>query len=354
MARLFKKTLRPVGLPPGSLLYPSHVETHNVRISVIEYTEEKITERDWVSIAECLELLDTPAMTWIQVYGVSNPQMVATIGKHFKFHPLALEDILVTGQHSKLDIYQDQVFIVARLLKYDDKAKDLKDEQVSLMFGSNYLVCFLEREEDVFQPVKERLRQNNNRMRKGGSDYLAYAILDTIVDYYYVVLEKVDINLEHLEEEVLSILKSETVQKIQRTKRDLIIMRKAVWPMREVINRFIRLESPLISSTTQLYLHDVYDHTVQMMDIIEGFRDVASGMLDIYLSNINIRTNEVMKVLTVVSTIFVPLTFITSVYGMNFEFMPELHYPWAYPIVLCVMAIMAGGMLIIFRLKNWL
>jgi magnesium transporter len=354
MARLIKRKSRPVGLAPGSLVYTGQVDTGKIHLSIIEYTEEKLIEKDYVSIDECLEYLGSPSMTWIQVYGVSNPAMVAAIGKHFKFHPLVLEDILNTGQRSKLDIYQDQVFIVVRLLQYDKLAKELKDEQVSIVFGPNYLVCFLEHDEDIFKPIKDRLRQGSNRIRKQGSDYLAYTLLDTIVDYYFSVLEQVDADLDHLEEELVHFPKPITLQQIQHIKRDMIILRKTIWPMRDVINRFLRLENPLVSPTTQLYLHDVYDHTVQAIDITEGFRDVVSGMLDVYLSNINIRTNDIMKVLTIVSTIFVPLTFITSLYGMNFEFMPELHSKIAYPMVLSLMASIAFGMLIYFHRKHWI
>lgn len=354
MARLITRKSPPIGLPPGSLVYTGQVDTEKIHLSIIEYTEEKIIEKDNVSIDECLEYLGSPSMTWIQVYGVSNPAMIATIGKHLKFHPLVLEDILSTGQRSKLDIYQDQVFIVVRLLQYDKLTKELKDEQVSIVFGPNYLVSFLEHNEDIFRPIKERLSQGSNRMRKQGSDYLAYTLLDTIVDDYFSVLEQVDANLDHLEEELVHFPKPATLQQIQYIKRDMIVLRKTIWPMRDVVNRFLRLENPLVSPTTQLYLHDVYDHTVQTIDIIEGFRDVVAGMLDVYLSNINIRTNDIMKVLTIVSTIFVPLTFITSLYGMNFEFMPELHSKIAYPLVLSLMAGIAFGMLIYFRRKHWI
>lgn len=354
MARLFTKRTRPVGLPPGSLLYTGTTDTSKIHLSMVEYTEESFIEKENVSIDECLAHIDTPSMTWIQVHGVSNPNMIASIGKHFKLHALVLEDIVSTGQRSKLDIYQDQVFIVVRLLQYEEKTKVLKDEQISIVFGPNYLISFLEGTEDIFKPIKERLRQGSNRIRKQGSDYLAYTLLDTIVDYYFIVLEKVDLNLDGLEDELMRLPKPITLQKIQHAKRDMIILRKAIWPMRDVVNRFLRLESSLISPTTQLYLQDVYDHIVQTIDIIEGFRDVVAGMLDIYLSNINIRTNDIMKVLTIVSTIFVPLTFISSLYGMNFVYMPELHYPLAYPLVLFVMTSIAIGMLIFFRRKKWI
>lgn len=354
MVRLFSKKIRPVGLPPGSILYTGKEVAEKIQLSIIEYTEEKFIEKEGASIEECLAHIDTPSMTWIQVYGVSNPNMIASIGKHFKFHALVLEDILTTGQRSKLDVYQDQVFMVVRFLQYVEEKNMLRDEQVSFVFGPNYLISFLESKEDIFQPVKDRLRKGSQRIRTQGSDYLAYTLLDTIVDYYFIVLEKVDTRLDQLETELTLLPKPDTLQKIQHAKRDMIVLRKAAWPMRDVVNRFQRLEASLVSPTTQLYLHDVYDHIVQIIDIIEGFRDVVSGMMDIYLSNINIRTNDIMKVLTIVSTIFVPLTFISSLYGMNFEFMPELHTRWGYPIVLMFMLSVAVGMLLFFRHKKWL
>lgn len=353
MVRLFRKPSRPVGLPPGSIGYLKPNETNRIHLSIIEYTEDTFIEKDHVSIEECLKHMDSPSMTWIQVYGITDPSMIASIGKHFNLHALMLEDIVTAGQRSKLDVYQDQVFLVARLLQYDNTKKEVKDEQVSIVFGPNYLVSFLEHDEDIFRPVKDRLRQGHNRMRKQSSDYLAYSLLDTIVDYYFVVLEKVDTDLDRLEEELGSVPKPVTLQRIQHAKRDMIILRKAVWPIRDVVNRFLRLDSPLVSPTTQLYLRDVYDHTIQTIDIIEGFRDVVSGMFDVYLSNINIRTNEIMKVLTIVSTIFVPLTFVSSLYGMNFEFMPELHYRWSYPVALLLMLSIALGMLYYFHRKKW-
>lgn len=355
MARLYPKKTRPVGLPPGSLLYTGTEEADKIHLSMIEYAGDSFIEKENISIDDCLKYLNSPAMTWIQVYGVSNSQTIATIGKHFNLHTLVIEDILSTGQRSKLDIYQeDQVFIVVRLLQYDDETNLLKDKQISLAFGPNYLISFLECGEDIFKPIKERLHSGSQRIRTQGSDYLAYTLLDLIVDHYFVTLEKVDGYLDQLEEELMHLPKPQTLQKIQHAKRDMIVLRKATWPMRDVVNRFSRLDCPIVNSTTQIYLHDVYDHIVQIIDIIEGFRDVVSGMVDIYLSNINIRTNDIMKVLTIVSTIFVPLTFISSLYGMNFEHMPELHVWWGYPFVLILMLAVAGGMLLFFRQKKWI
>lgn len=355
MTRLFNKPIRPAGLAPGTLFH--HHEKHEqgpIRISVIEYSENDFSCRDDVSLDVCLEHLDTPSMTWIQVSGVSDPETIATIGKNFNFHSLVLEDILTRGQRSKLDLYEEQIFIVVRLLGYIEATDRLKDEQVSIIFGKNYLICFSESNQDIFLPIRERLRQGSNRIRKQGSDYLAYAILDLIVDHYFIVLEKVDTRLDLLEAELLHASKSDILLRIQHFKSNMIILRKAIWPIRDVINRFMKIEEPAVSPMTQLYLRDIYDHTVQTIDIIEGFRDIVSGMMDIYLSNINVRTNEIMRVLTIVSTLFVPLTFISSLYGMNFEFMPELQYRWGYPLVLTLMMSVASGMLLFFYRKKWI
>ena len=353
MGRLFPKKSRPVGLPPGSLLYTKTEGEGNIHLSIVEYSEEDFIEKKDASIEECLAHIELPSLTWIQVNGTADPEIMTSIGNRFKLHSLFMEDIVSTGQRSKLDVFQEQVFIIVRLLQYEEAKKTLKDEQVSIVFGSNYLISFLEGNEDIFKPIKERLRQGG-KIRKQGTDYLAYSLLDTIVDFYFLVLEKVDVNLDLLEEELMTFPKPTTLQHIQHAKRDMIILRKSIWPIRDVINRFLRLESSLVKQTTQIYLQDLHDHTVQTIDIIESFRDVVSGMIDIYLSNINIRTNDIMKVLTIVSTIFVPLTSITSLYGMNFEHMPELHTRFGYPLVLLFMSIVAISMLIFFRRKRWI
>lgn len=354
MYRHLKNRVKKTGLSPGSLIPIGEQPQHPITLSIIEYSETEYIEKENASIQECIDCIEKPTMTWIQVHGVYDSSMIASIGSRFKLHPLVMEDVLNTSQRPKIDIYGEQVFIVSRLLQYDQQAHQLHDEQVSIIFGPNVLISFLEKDQDIFAPIKERLRQANNRIRKQGSDYLAYALIDMIVDYYFNVLEKVDVNLDFLEEELVSSPpKPSTLQSIQRAKRNMVFLRKSVWPMRDVVSRLQRLEPPLVTANTQVFLHDVYDHIVQTIDIIEGFRDVVSGMLDIYLSNINIRTNEIMKVLTIVSTIFVPLTFVSSLYGMNFEYMPELHTRWGYPFVLALMTLLAISMLYYFHRKKW-
>lgn len=353
MNKVLKKRSQKSGLPPGTLVHIGEKSDRHIKLSLMEYDENTLVEEEDVSIEVCLKKIQTPIMTWIQVNGVSDPAIIASLGNHFHLHALILEDVLNTTQRAKLDTYQNQVFLVLRLLKYTADNHELKDEQVSIVFGPNYLISFVETHEDFFKPIKERMRQGNNRLRCQEPDYLAYALLDLIVDQYFIVLEKVDVDLDNLEEELLYSPRINTMKKIQKAKREMIFLRKSIWPMRDVVNRFQRLDPPLVKPANQVYLRDVYDHLVQTIDIIEGFRDVVAGLMDIYLSNINIRTNEIMKVLTIVSTIFVPLTFITSLYGMNFDFMPELHYKWSYPLVLALMIAMAGGMLFYFRSKRW-
>ncbi|MBA3722331.1 MAG: magnesium/cobalt transporter CorA [Parachlamydiaceae bacterium] len=340
-------------------IFPSGVveekdKLNKIKVSIVEYTDRSIIEKDNVSLTDCLGHLHTPPMTWIQVNGVDDNSIITTIAKHFQIHALALEDILHNQQRPKLDVYEDQLFIVVRLLIWDEKLQELLSEQVSLIVGPSYLISFSDRELPLFETIKVRLRKPNNRLISQGTDFLAYTILDAIIDQYFVVLEHIDSRLEDLEEELVSSPSANTLHNIQNAKRTMIFLRRSIWPLRDVISRFQHLEAPYVSSTTQIYLSDIYDHVIQLIDIIEGFRDVVSGMLDIYLSNINIRTNEIMKFLTVVSTIFVPLTFITGLYGMNFEIMPELTHTWGYPIVLLVMAAMAGSMLVYFRRKNWI
>jgi magnesium transporter len=334
--------IRPVTPAPSSLT-----------LSVVEYDESQLIEKEHITIEECLESIDKPIMTWVQVYGTYDSTLVNSLGNHFKLHPLVLEDILNQNQRSKIETYDNQIFIVSRVLIYNEQTRELLDKQLSLILGPNYLISFLAKDEGAFKPIKERIEQGK-RIRKQGSDYLAYALLDLVVDHYFTILEKIDANLDQLEAELSHSSSPKILGRIQHAKRDMIFLRKSVWPMRDVINRFQHLDSPLVTANTQLYLRDIYDHVIQVIDVIEGFRDVVSGMLDIYLSNINIRTNEIMKVLTIVSTIFVPLTFISSLYGMNFDYMPELHSQWGYPIAVFFMAAVAFVMLIYFRRKKWI
>ena len=277
------------------------------------------------------------------------------LGERFGLHPLVVEDILNTDQRPKLEDYGEYLFVVLKSLYHSKIESDEPEiEQISLVLGPNYVLSFQERAGDEFEPVRERIRSDKGRVRKMGADYLAYSLIDLIVDTYFIVLEKLGERMEILEEELVLNPTTETLQAIHQLKREMVFLRKSTWPLREVIGALERGESPLIQDSTSIYLRDVYDHTIQVIDAVETYRDILSGMLDIYLSSISNRMNEVMKVLTIIATVFIPLTFIAGVYGMNFQHMPELAWPWAYPLVWAVMITIAAVMVVYFQRKRWL
>jgi magnesium transporter len=277
------------------------------------------------------------------------------LGERFGLHPLVVEDILNTDQRPKLEDYGEYLFIVLKSHYHSDgESGDAEIEQISLVLGPNYVLSFQERAGDEFEPVRERIRSNKGRVRRQGADYLAYSLIDLIADTYFLVLERLGERMETLEEELVTDPTTETLQAIHKLKREMVFLRKSIWPLREVIGALERGESPLIQDTTGVYLRDVYDHIIQVIDTVETYRDMLSGMLDIYLSSVSNRMNEVMKVLTIIATIFIPLTFVAGVYGMNFKHMPELEWPWAYPLVWLAMIIIAGLMVAYFRRKRWL
>ena len=253
-----------------------------------------------------------------------------------------------------MEDFDDYLFVVLKMFRFDEKDGETKTEQISLILGSDFVFSFQESEGDVFDSIRERLRNNKGRIRKAGADYLVYSLMDAVVDNYFMILEKLGETIEEIEDKLVTNPTSETLQTLHDLKREMIFLRKSVWPLREVISRLEKAESPLINKSTFVYLRDVYDHTIQVMDAVDTYRDMLSGMLDIYLSSISNRMNEIMKVLTVIATIFIPLTFITGIYGMNFEFMPELGQPWGYPVVLSVMLAIALVMLVYFRRKKWI
>lgn len=355
MSKLLRKRTKKAGLPPGSLVYTGEKVDAQVSISIIDYDEEHFQEKEQASFDECLLVRNKPGVTWIKVDGIHAVENLQKLGDCFNLHPLVLEDILNTDQRPKIEDFDDYVYIVLRMINYsEDEDNELSSEQISLILGSNFLISFQEGDGAAFAPILERLRTSKGRIRKSGADYLAYSLMDLIVDNYFVVLEKFGETLEYLEEEVVKRPTPETLQDIHRFKYDMIMLRKSVWPLREVIARLERPESDLIQESTGIYFKDVYDHTIIAIDNIETYRDILSGMLDIYLSSISNRLNEVMKVLTVIATIFMPLTFLAGVWGMNFKYMPELRWPWGYPAALGLMLVIALSMVRYFRRKKWI
>lgn len=346
--------IKKIGLQAGSLIRDSEKKHTPSTISIVNYNAEKCIFKEGITLAECLSFDTTEGITWINIHGIEDPLLIEKIGRRFELHPLLLEDIMTTGQRSKLDDYKEVIYIVVKMLTYNDQKQAVGDEQVSLILGKNFVISFLECSNGIFEPIKERIKQQKSRIRQRGSDYLCYALIDSLVDNYFIILEKVDETLENLEDRLFDGRNFNILKEIQHTKREVILLRKCVWPMREVISHFRRLESPLIQDPTKLYIQDVYDHTIQAIDTIESFRDVTAGMLDIYLSNLSQRMNEVMKLLTIVATIFVPLTFIASLYGMNFDNIPELHNYYGYYYVLGTMLLISIAMLGCFKRKRWI
>jgi magnesium transporter len=354
MLGFMKRTSTRPGLAPGTLVHVGEKKVEKVRIRIIDYDEEKLEERELESVDECFPYADKPTVTWINIDGLHEVEVIEKIGKNFGLHPLVLEDIVHTGQRPKMEEYEGYIFLITKMLSYDEVEDKLRTEQFSLILGPNYIITFQEEVGDVFEMVRERLRKGKGRIRKHPPDYLAYALIDAVVDHYFLVLEKIGEKVESLEEELVTNPTPETLQTIHRLKRELIFLRKSVWPMRELIGGLERGESSLVGEKTTVFLRDVYDHTIQVIDTVETLRDMVSGMLDVYLSSLSNKMNEVMKVLTIIATIFIPMTFIAGIYGMNFEFMPELKWHWGYPIVWLIIIAIAVIMLFYFRKKRWL
>ncbi len=354
MQKHFKKRSEKGGLPPGTLAYVGEKKVEKVIITVFDYDSEQYEEKELKSIEECFPCKDTPTVTWINIVGIHQVEIMEKIGIHFGIHSLIMEDILNTRQRPKMDDLDDYLFIVLKMLSYNEEGDEIDTEQISIILGQNFVISFQEKEGAVFEPIRKRIRKNKGRIRKEGADYLAYALLDSVVDNYFKILEQIGERIEFLEEELVENPSTQALQEIHRLKREMLFLRKSIWPLREVISELERGESSLIKETTVIYLRDVYDHTIQVIDTVETFRDMISGMLDVYLSSISNRMNEVMKVLTIIATIFIPLTFLAGVYGMNFRYMPELEWRWGYFAVLFLMAIICIGMVIYFRKKKWL
>lgn len=354
VSRLIKNKPKNIGLAPGSLVYVGDKEKTPITITLFDYKSELFTEKK-ISDSEELNLYkSTDTTSWINIDGVHDIKVLEQIGKNFDIHPLTLEDILNTNQRPKVDEYANYLYIVLRMFFHDEKDKTLKNEQVSFILTKNYLITFLEDAGDVFDPVRDRLRKSATKMREYGTDYLAYALIDSIVDSYFHILEKIGEEVEGLEDSLVLNPDKNDIQTIHFLRREMILLRRAIWPLREVISSLQRNENEFIEERTKIYLRDVYDHTIQVIDTIESYRDMIVGMLDTYLSSTSNKLNEVMKVLTVISTLFIPLTFLAGVYGMNFRHFPEIEKEWMYPWGFWVITFMVVvGMAIFFKRKKW-
>jgi magnesium transporter len=354
MPKSSRRMARKVGMPPGSLVYTGEKAHLPAKITITRYNEHTIAERQVDSFTECQLVGDPGEVTWINVTGISRVNDLEKVGECFKIHPLVLEDILEVGQRPKVEDYDDYLYIVLNAIQPVAEGEKLVAEEISLVLGAHYLLSFYSGNDDIYAPIRERLLQAKGRVRKLGADYLAYSLIDLVVDNYFVELEKFGDQMESLEDEVVARPSPQILRVVHRFKNDMIMLRKSLWPLREVIARLERRESPLISENLGNYFRDVYDHTVIAIDTVETYRDILSGMLDIYLSSMSNRLNEIMKVLTIIATIFMPLTFITSLYGMNFKHMPELQWEYGYYGVIGMVVVIAVSMLEYFRRKHWI
>jgi len=340
-------------MPPGSVVFVGPERTDPTEFQVLEYGPDHLLETTEENVEDVLRYRDTTPVTWINVSGVHEASVIRTIGDHFQVHPLLQEDIAHTGQRPKLEVQTEHLHVVTQML-YVSEDGTLRAEQVSLLVGEHNLISFQEEPGDVFDPVRNRIRNGRGQIRNRGPDYLAYALLDVIVDHYFLVLERLGTRMEDLEDEILDAPNSQMQDDLHNLRRDLIYLRRMTWPMRELLYQMERLDSPLWSDDNRLFVRDTYGHVVQVLDLVEALRDTASGLHDLHMTSISNRMNEIMKVLTIIGTIFIPLTFIAGVYGMNFEYMPELTRPWAYPVVWVLMLSVAGGLLYYFRSLDWI
>jgi magnesium transporter len=352
--KLFRRSPKKVGGSPGTVEFVGERKVEEVGITLIDYDGSRFEEKTMETIEETFPYLDSPGKTWINVDGLHDTEILERLGVRFGIHPLVLEDIVNTHQRPKMEDYQDYLYLVFYMLLHGGDGHQILGEQISLVLGPNYVLSFQEKTGDIFDPVRDRIRKGKGRIRRMGVDYLAYALLDAVVDHYFVLLEKFGEAIEGLEEELVEDPGPELLQRIHDLKREMIVLRISVWPLRELLSGLERVESKLVRKETGPFLRDVYDHSIQVIDAVESFRDMISGMQDLYLSSVSNRMNEVMKVLTIIATIFVPLTFVAGIYGMNFQHMPELGWKWGYAGFWMVILGVAGIMLRFFAKKGWL
>lgn len=341
------------GMPPGSLVHIGNRKLENVSVSVLEYDENSIKHIDVDDPGDLAYFRNSDKTSWVNINGLHDTSLLGAIGSVFGLHPLVLEDILDTQQRPKIEDYGEYIYISIKQLYIDEDTGGILTEQQSIVLGKGFVISASESKTRIFEPVRERL-ENGSKVRKVGADYLTYSLLDAIIDNYSDVLERIGDMIEEVEELLISKPVPNTLKRINEIKKDTLFIHKNVWPLREVTNLLERMESQLVQDSTRLYIRDLYDHVIQAMDTTEIYRDILSGLLDVYLSSLSYKMNEVMKVLTIISTIFIPLTFLTGIYGMNFRYMPGLEWRWSYFAFLGVMIAVAVAMLIFFRKRKWL
>jgi magnesium transporter len=355
LKKFLHNQVRSLGLEPGVPIYTGEKEKVKVTVSAMRFNESSFEEEADISFKDALGLIKSGSLTWINVDGLADPSITEMLGSKLAIHPLVLEDMLNTSQRPKFEAFDDYFFVVLKMLYYGENKHDMNVEQVSLIIKDNVVLSFQEDVAgDVFGPLRERIRTNKAQARKVSPDYLAYLLIDAIVDNYFVIIEEVGEKIEALEMMVINKPSPKAMSKMHYLKQKMIFLRKSIWPLREVVSGMLRDESGQIKDATKIFLRDAYDHTIQVIELIETCRDMISGLLDIYLSSNSNKLNEIMKVLTMISTIFIPLSFMASFYGMNFHYMPELSTKWGYPALISVMITVAVSMLFYFRRRRWL
>ncbi len=355
LKKFLHNQVRSLGLEPGAPIYTGEKSDVDVMISAMRFSESTYEEKKGLTIEEALGLIQKDSLTWINVDGLSDSLLIQRLGREIDIHPLVIEDILNTSQRPKFEAFEYYFFVVLKMLFYGTNKREFNAEQVSLIVKENVVISFQEDiEGDVFDALRERIRTNKAQARKASSDYLAYLLIDAIVDNYFVIIEEVGEKIEALEVMVINKPSPKAMSKMHYLKQKMIFLRKSIWPLREVVSGMLREEDGQIKDSTKIFLRDIYDHTIQVIELIETCRDMISGLLDIYLSSNSNKLNEIMKVLTMISTIFIPLSFMASFYGMNFRFMPELSTPWGYPALIIAMVSVAVAMLFYFKRRRWL
>jgi len=345
--------LRPGYRPPGELSYRDNLVYYPTKVTVMDYDGQSLTEKELTDLDECVELARRPTTTWVNVTGLKDLKVIQRLGEIFDIHPLALEDVLNTRHAPKLDDFGNSLFIIMRKLK-SGEAGEITTEQVSIVLGERFIVTFHETENDPFEGVRHRIRQGRFRIRNSGPDYLVYALLDAIMDAYFPVLDRYGLRIEDLEDQVMKEPTQDTAARIQDLKREVVHLRQLSWAIRELVTHLVRLDDALVSKETLVYLRDVQDHTLRVQDMLDSYRELCEGLYQSYVSNLTLRTNDVVRVLTIISTIFLPLNFVASLFGMNFTYIPTSSWFWGFPVSLAGMTLIGFSMIWFFRRKHWM
>lgn len=348
-----RKARKKIGLPPGSVIFTGNQKVEEVQIHYLKYNAVQIQDTQFTNHSDITLQDNKSFIDWYDIRGIHDTSLIETIGNTFQIHPLILEDIVDTQQRAKFEEYENGLFIILKALNFDAPTQTVIREQIALFFRKGVVITFQEDHTDLFESVRKRLHSGKGKVRQKGADYLAYALADNLVDHYYIVLDSIEEQIEALEDSLLEKSDSNIKGKIHHLKKEMIRVKKSIAPLREAISRFSKSDSFIIEEKTLTYVRDLYDHTIQIMDSVDNFRDVLNGLQDLYISEISFRMNQVMQVLTIITTIFVPLSFLAGLYGMNFEYMPELHFRYGYFVLLGVMVLVAAGLVVWFKRQRW-